>query len=219
MKKPDIVFADAAKMGEKPNIPDWARVLAAYAPRDAREEAERSAMLELLAGYGDALLTRRTAFAHFTASSMIFNAQRTKVLMAYHRIYGSWAWTGGHMDGETDFEAVARREAQEETGVCTLRRLGSGPASVEILPVWAHVKRGEWVPSHLHLNISYLFEADEAEPLRVAQEENTAVGWLPLEDLPRMVTEETMMPIYQRLLRRANDCQFVTDNMRIRLQS
>ena len=96
----------------------------------------------------------------------------------------------GHADGESDFEAIARREAQEETGIEGLRRLGSGVGSVEILPVRAHVKRGNWVGSHLHLNVSWLFEADEAEPLRIAEDENSAVGWLPIDKLSTLVSED-----------------------------
>ena len=195
---------------EKPNIasalPAWARCIEDYAPGDAREAAERETMLEMIGRYGDLLLVRENTIAHMTASSMIVNRERTKVLMAYHKIYQSWAWTGGHNDGETDFEAVAMREAREETGVRTLRRIGSGAASVEILPVWAHIKRGKWVGSHLHLNVSYLFEADEAEPLTIAQDENSAVGWLPIAQLEAQVSEAYMLPIYDRLIKRANNC-------------
>ena len=194
---------------EKPNIPAlpvWARTIADFVPRDGREAAERQTMLEMAARFGDSLLTRENSAMHMTASSIIVSRDRTQTLMAFHRIYNSWAWTGGHADGETDFEAIARREAQEETGISGLRRLGNGAASVEILPVWAHVKRGKDVGSHLHLNVSYLFEADESLPLRIAQEENSAVGWIPVAQLERYVSEATMIPIYRRLLGRANVC-------------
>lgn len=193
--------------GQKPNIlPEWARIIADFEPKDGREAAERVEMLQLIERFGDALLPRENAFAHMTASSIIVNRARTKTLMAYHKIYQSWAWTGGHMDGENDFEAVARREAQEETGISGLRRLGNGAASIEILPVWAHVKRGRDVGSHLHLNVSYLFEADDALPLAVKEDENSAVGWIEVDKLETCVSEPPMLPIYRRLLERANDC-------------
>ena len=193
--------------GQKPNIlPEWARIIADFEPKDGREAAEQAEMLRLIERFGDALLSRENAFAHMTASSIIVNRARTKTLMAYHKIYQSWAWTGGHMDGENDFEAVARREAQEETGISGLRRLGNGAASIEILPVWAHVKRGRNVGSHLHLNVSYLFEADDALPLAVKEDENSAVGWIEVDKLETCVSEPPMLPIYRRLLERANDC-------------
>lgn len=191
----------------KPNIvADWKRTIASYRPQDAREEAEQREMLDLIAREGDRLLSRECAYAHMTASSIIVNHDRSKTLLAFHKIYNSWAWTGGHADGDGDFEAVARREAQEETGIGGLRLLGGGAASLEVLPVWAHVRRGQTVGSHLHLNVSYLFEADEGEPLRVAEAENSAVGWISVARLEEAVTEEDMLPVYRKLLHRANNC-------------
>ena len=163
-------------------------------------------ILEMIDRLGNAILTRESEIAHMTASSIIVSKDRRRTLMAFHRIYNSWAWTGGHADVEDDFEAVARREAQEETGISGLRRLGGGIASLEILPVWAHVRRGKPVGSHLHLNVSYLFEADDSLPLSVREDENSAVGWLAVDRLGESVSEPPMLPVYERLLRRANDC-------------
>lgn len=192
---------------QKPNIlPEWALVIEEFEPKDGREEAEKREMLRLIEREGDAILTRENAYAHMTASAIIVSPDRKKTLMAYHKIYDSWAWTGGHADGECDFEAIARREAQEETGITGLRSIKEGPASLEILPVWAHVKRGAYVGSHLHLNISYLFEANDELPLRIAQDENSAVGWIEIDRLTDFVSEPPMIPIYRRLLQRANDC-------------
>ena len=38
----------------------------------------------------------------------------SKILMAYHKIYNSWAWVGGHSDGDSDLLYVAMKEAKEE---------------------------------------------------------------------------------------------------------
>ena len=192
---------------QKPNIlPAWAEPIVRFQPGDAREAQEQRMILEMIDRLGDAILTRESEIAHMTASSIIVSPDRRRTLMAFHRIYNSWAWTGGHADGESDFEAVARREAQEETGISGLKRLGGGIASLEILPVWAHVRRGKPVGSHLHLNVSYLFEADDSLPLRVREDENSAVGWLAVDRLGESVSEPPMLPVYERLLRRANDC-------------
>lgn len=192
---------------QKPNIlPAWAEPIVRFQPGDAREAQEQRMILEMIDRLGNAILTRESEIAHMTASSIIVSPDRRRTLMAFHRIYNSWAWTGGHADGESDFEAVARREAQEETGISGLRRLGGGIASLEILPVWAHVRRGKPVGSHLHLNVSYLFEADDSLPLSVREDENSAVGWLAVDRLGESVSEPPMLPVYERLLRRANDC-------------
>ena len=192
---------------QNPNIPeDWKQTIRSYIPKDEREAAEKAEMLTLIDREGERLLVRDCAYAHMTASSIIVNRARTKTLMAFHKIYQSWAWTGGHADGETDLLHVAMREAKEETGIEHLKRIGNGAASLEILPVWAHVKRGKAVGSHLHLNVSYLFEADDALPLRIAADENSAVGWLPIDRLHEYVSEQDMLPIYKKLLAEANVC-------------
>ena len=193
--------------GQKPNIlPAWAAPIARFRAGDAREAQEQRMILAMIDRMGDAILSRESDIAHMTASSIIVSPDRRRTLMAFHRIYNSWAWTGGHADGESDFEAVARREAQEETGISGLVRLGGGIASLEILPVWAHVKRGVAVGSHLHLNVSYLFEADDRLPLAVREDENSAVGWIEIDRLGEYVSEPPMLPVYERLLKRANDC-------------
>ena len=45
-----------------------------------------------------------------------------------------------------------------------------------------HVKRGQYVSSHLHLNVTYLLEADDSAQVTVKPDENSAVGWFPLDD-------------------------------------
>ncbi len=184
----------------------WIRQITEYVPLDEREKAEKEIILDLALKEGDRLLLRECSFAHMTASSIILNSKRTKTLMVWHNIYRSWSWTGGHCDGDPDFEKVAKREATEETGIQNLNRIGNGIASIEILPVWAHVKRGRTVGSHLHLNVSYLFEADEKNLLRMAPEENSGVQWLEMERIDEYCTEPEMIPIYKRLFFRTNIC-------------
>ena len=174
--------------GQKPNIlPAWAEPIVRFRAGDDREAQEQRMILEMIDRLGDAILTRESEIAHMTASSIIVSPDRRRTLMAFHRIYNSWAWTGGHRTGKR-FRGIARREAQEETGISGLVRLGGGIASLEILPVWAHVKRGRAVGSHLHLNVSYLFEADDSLPLAVREDENSAVGWIDIDCLGEYVS-------------------------------
>ncbi|MBR6090778.1 MAG: NUDIX hydrolase, partial [Anaerolineaceae bacterium] len=132
---------------------------------------------------------RENRCVHFTGSSWIVNHDRSKVLMVYHNIYDSWSWTGGHADGETDLLAVALREAREETGIRTVRPVSRDIYSLEILTVDGHEKRGEYVSSHLHLNVTYLLEADENEALERKEDENSAVAWFGLEEAVRASSE------------------------------
>ena len=172
--------------------------LAAYAPYDAQEAADRDMMLEAMDTL-PAILTRENRFAHFTASAWIVNPSRTKALMAFHNIYRTWSWTGGHADGDADLLAVALREAREETGVRDIALVSGAIYSLEIVPVNFHVKRGRFVSSHLHLNVTYLLVADDAQPLRCEPDENSAVAWLPLDQAADNKDEPIMRLIYQKL--------------------
>ena len=174
-----------------------------FVPQNQQEEADRAMMLEYVRLFPDTILTRDNRIAHITASGFIVNRDASKVLMAHHNIYKVWAWTGGHADGEGDLLSVALREAREETGVAHIAPLSAAIASLDILPVWGHVKRGAWVPSHQHLNVTYLLTADEKDPLRVREGENTRVGWLPAEELLAYTNEWQMDGVYTKLLARA----------------
>ena len=170
----------------------------AFSPACPQEARDREVML-LALDTQPAVLTRENPFAHFTASAWIVNPARTKVLMAFHNIYNTWAWTGGHADGEADLLSVALREAREETGIRDIRPVSEAIYSLEILPVMSHVKRGAFVSAHVHLNVTYLLEADDAQALRSKPDENSAVGWLPLARAEDNRDEPFMAVIYRKL--------------------
>ena len=102
--------------------------------------------------------------------------------MVYHNIYNSWSWMGGHADGETDLLSVAIREVKEEAGISNVRPVSEEIFSLESLTVDGHVKKGNYVSSHLHLNITYLLEADSEEQVSVKADENSGVMWFSPED-------------------------------------
>ena len=169
-----------------------------YIPYNPQEVADRQLMLDFMARNADCL-TRDNTAAHFAATAWVVNPQRTKVLMAYHNIYKSWAWCGGHADGDADLMAVVRREIAEETGLTALKPLCDGIFAINVLTVERHIKKGAPVASHLHLDVEYLFEGDDTQPLKVKQDENSAVGWVNIADIDTAVTEEKMKPIYALL--------------------
>lgn len=178
-----------------------------YHPYNEQEAADKAIMLELLSSQKN-IFSRENLTAHFTASSWLLNKTHDKVLMIYHNIYQSWAWTGGHADGETDLLSVAKREAMEETGVTDIQAVSEDIFSIEILTVDGHEKKGVYVPSHLHLNVTYLLEADEAAVLRVKPDENSGVKWFFLEDALKACTEPWMIErIYKKLNAKLFSCK------------
>ena len=57
--------------------------------------------------------------------------------------------------------------------------------SLEIICVNGHIKRGKYVSSHVHLNLTYLLEVDENEILKIKEDENSDVKWVNIEDVEK----------------------------------
>ena len=170
-----------------------------FKPSNEQEEKDKIQFLKFLEE--DNILSRENKVAHVTVSAFVLNETHNKVLMAYHNIYDSWAWLGGHADGHPDLLEVALKEIEEESGLTDVSLIEKGIFSLEILTVDGHVKRGEYVSSHLHLNVTYLFEGDDEAPLRVKEDENSKVGWIPLDKLDNYVSEEWILEnVYQKIM-------------------
>lgn len=183
---------------------DFQKQLLLYVPRDEQEAADKAIMLDCIDRFSD-VYERTNLICHVTASAWITNKRRDRVLMIYHNIYDSWAWTGGHADGERDLLRVAFREAREETGLRSVCPASDRLLSIETLTVNPHVKRGKFVPAHLHLNGTFLLIADEAEPLTVKADENSAVQWFTPDAAIEACSEPWMRPVYRRLNERMKE--------------
>ena len=109
-------------------------------------------------------MTRENEVGHFTVSCWVLNQNHNKVLMCYHKVYNSWSWLGGHVDGEKNFKKVALKEVQEESGLENVSFMSDDLFSLEVLTVDGLVKRGKYVSSHLDhllpLNKSHYNEDD-----------------------------------------------------------
>lgn len=182
---------------------DIVRDIAAYEPVNEQERRDKELMLRFINDNEDAF-SRENLIAHMTASAWLVNPARDRVLMVYHRIFDSWSWTGGHADGERDLLSVALREVAEETGVDHIRPVTEDIFSLEILTVDGHEKRGQYVPSHLHMNVTYLIEADDTQPLKVRPDENSGVRWFTPDAALEASTEPWFVErIYKKLIAKA----------------
>ncbi len=171
-----------------------------YIPFNEQEEKDKKIILSWLDS-GEDIFTRKNKTAHLTASAWVINPEKTKVLMVYHNIYDSWAWMGGHADGETDLLAVAMREAKEESGIEDIKPLSKDILGLGVIAVSGHEKKGEYISSHLHLDVVYLFEAPEDQALTVKPDENSGVAWIPFEEIKNKSKEKWFIErIYSKLL-------------------
>ena len=174
-----------------------------YKPINEQEASEKKVILDYINQYPHNILLRDNEFGHLTSSGFIMNKELTKTLMIHHNIYNTWAWTGGHADGDEDLLYVAIKEAKEETGVIKIEPLTNEIASIDILPVWGHVKKGKYVATHMHLSVAYILIADEAQELYINEAENSGVKWIEIEEMKQYCKEEKMLPVYYKLIERA----------------
>lgn len=170
----------------------------AYKPFNIQEERDKARILQFMDEPD--IFRRDNETAHMTVSAWVVNRERSKVLLCYHRIYDSWSWLGGHADGEEDLLAVVLREVTEESGLKKVSPVTDDIFSLEVLAVNGHMKKGRYVSSHLHLNVTYLLVADEAETLQANPSENAAVGWFSPDEAVAASTEEWFKErIYKKL--------------------
>ena len=172
----------------KIDIDNLKESLEQFTPYNEQEEVERKIMLKYINDFDD-VLTRENEYGHFTSSTFVLNRERTKILMIFHKIYNSWAWVGGHSDGDNDLLYVAMKEAKEETGIKNISPICEDIYSLELINVNGHEKRGKYVGAHMHLNVTYLLEADEGDEIHIKEDENSGVKWVPIEEILNVTSE------------------------------
>lgn len=175
-----------------------------YTPFNKQEKKDVKFIIDCYRKYKGNIYTRDNKECHITSACWILSPDRKEILMAYHNIYKSFSWLGGHADGDTDLVHVTTKELKEESGVKNPKLLFSHIFSVEVLTNPEHIKNGKLVKPHKHLNITYLFEVDESETLRIKEDENSAIRWIKVEDIDNVVNDKAILPIYHKLIQKVS---------------
>lgn len=173
-----------------------------FTPINEQETNDKKLIIEYIEKFPHNILLRDNEFAHITSSGFIMNQSLDKVLMVHHNILNTWAWTGGHVDGDTDFLHVAIKEAKEETGIKDVVPLTTDMLSIDILPVYGHIKKNKYVSTHLHLSVAYVLIADENQTLVVNEDENSGVHWFALDKFTKHYFNDSDTYLYNKLIRK-----------------
>ncbi|HVA31135.1 MAG TPA: NUDIX hydrolase [Gaiellaceae bacterium] len=148
-------------------------LLERHVPADAKEAADRDAMLDFL-GRLPAPFSAEQETAHFTASALVVDENRGRTCLVLHRKLGLWLQPGGHVErGDPSIGLAALREVREETGL-HVRLASDAPVQVDIHEIPDRPDR----PAHLHLDVRFL--AIAAGDALTLSEESTDVRWWPL---------------------------------------
>ena len=132
---------------------------------------------------------------------VIYRGKILALYKSYKNRYEGWVLPKGTVEeGETHMQ-TALREVKEEAGITNVKPVSEEIFSLESLTVDGHVKKGNYISSHLHLNVTYLLEADSDEAVSIKADENSGVAWFSPEEALKKSTEPWFVEhVYSKLI-------------------
>ncbi len=179
-----------------PDLARARRLLQAYTTPDDAQDEVRARMLAFVEAHPEDAHRRSCLEGHLTASTMLMDHARERVLLTLHRKLGIWLQLGGHCDGDANLVGAALREAQEESGIEAIT------IDPEILDLDIHVipRHGD-VPEHLHLDTRYVAFAAEGAREAISAE-SLDLRWFGLDELEGLGCDASMLRAAARVRER-----------------
>ncbi|XMA38573.1 NUDIX hydrolase [Streptomyces albogriseolus] len=144
----------------------------------------RDAYLEHLAAHPDGGLWKACGAGHVTASALVVDPERGRVLLTLHRKLRMWLQMGGHCEpGDATLAAAALREATEESGVTGLTLLAGGPVRLDRHPIPS--------PCHCHFDVQYAALA-APDAVHAVSDESLDVRWFPYAEVPSVADDSVV---------------------------
>ena len=144
----------------------------AYSPVFPEEKVYRSKILDFIQSHPDCF-NRSCYEGHITASSFLLNYDSTLALLMHHSKLNMWLQLGGHCDGDNDVIRVALKEAQEESGIMSIKLVRKSIFDIDIHLVPGNDKEH----AHYHYDIRFLFRIDDEGAVASKNSESLELKW------------------------------------------
>ncbi|MFE7760235.1 NUDIX hydrolase [Streptomyces sp. NPDC057438] len=146
------------------------------------DQAElRQAYLDHLAAHPDGMW-KACGSGHITASALVIDPERGRVLLTLHRKLRMWLQMGGHCEpGDGTLAGSALREATEESGIAGLTLLPSGPVRLD----------RHHTPCAWHLDVQYAALAP-AGAVEAISDESLDLRWFPYDEVPTVADDSVV---------------------------
>jgi len=172
------------------------RLLATYAAKLPTEKPCSEQIIAFIEQH-DTCFNRELLVGHLTGSAWIVNRAGTHTLLTHHKKLNKWLQLGGHADGDSDILQVAKREADEESGLSGLTIEDGQIFDLDIHQIPARTDE----PQHFHYDIRFVFLSNESEDF-IVSEESHDLAWVEISHLEDYSSEESMIRMAQKWLDR-----------------